>query len=82
MHDGIGHMVPPSRHPPADTPPGADTPPRRRQPPKEQTPPGADTPALNMVNERAVRILLECILVIRRFIHSVYPYLAAWLIAS
>ena len=62
VHAGIS--PPRSRHPPgADTPPpGADT------PPQEQThPPGADTPPgmrlWHTVNERPVRILLECILV-------------------
>ena len=45
-----------SRHPP---PLGADTPP-------EQTPSGADTPPppRHTVNERPVRILLKCILVV------------------
>ena len=52
--------------PPDQTPPGADPPeqtPESRYPP----PPGADTPPdsilQHMVNERPVRILLECILV-------------------
>ena len=51
---------PGSRHPPpeqADTPPGADTTPRARQTP----PPGSRLQPT--VNERPVRILLECILV-------------------
>ena len=61
-----------SRHPP-----GADTPPPRSRHPPEQTPPqsrhpppplGADTPPgsrlRHTVNERPVRVLLECILVV------------------
>ena len=56
VHAGLRH-----------TPPRADTTPWSRHPP-EQTPPGADTPLLgsrlrHTVNERPVRILLECILV-------------------
>ena len=50
--------------PPDHTPPRADTPP-------EQTPPGADTPPpspgsrlQHTVNERPLRILLQCILVL------------------
>ena len=56
---------PRSRHPP----PGADTPWEQTPPPQEQTPPRvADTPPeqsrlRHTVNERPVRILLECILV-------------------
>ena len=61
-------------YPPGTDPPGADTPPDQA-PPWEQTPPrGADPPGANTppppesrlqhtVNERPVRILLECILV-------------------
>ena len=59
------------------TPPGADTPkqtppqcrhPRNRHPPWEQTSPRTETPPprsrlRHTVNERPVRILLECILV-------------------
>ena len=61
-----------SRHPPEQTPPGSRHPPQSRQPP-EQTPqsrhpPGANTPQRSRlwhtVNERLVRILLECILVV------------------
>ena len=69
---------PRSRHPQEQTPPRADTPPGSRHPsweqtspksrhtPREQTPPIADTPRSRLrhtVNERPVRILLECILV-------------------
>ena len=56
-----------SRHPHKSRPPppGADTP--RADTPQDQTPPApsprADTPPLHTVNERPVRILLECILV-------------------
>ena len=74
MHDGIGHMTPPGQAPPLGRyplsldrcPPGqvhplwAGTPPGRH-------PPGRYTPGRyppTMVNERAIRILLECILVI------------------
>ena len=56
MHEGIGHMVPP---PLRQTPLWADT-------PSEQTPPWVDIPPWQatplLVNVRAVRILLECIL--------------------
>ena len=54
------------------TPPGADTPqeqtPWEQTPPQSRHPPEADTPPgsrlQHTVNERPVRILLECILVI------------------
>ena len=75
----LEQTLPQSRHPPrADIPPGVDTP-RKQTPPSEQTPPGADTPSEqtppradppqqsmlgDTVNEWAVRILLECNLVI------------------
>ena len=54
-------------HPPEQTPPGSrHTSPRSRHPP-EQTPPQEQTPSgsrlWRTVNERPVRILLECILV-------------------
>ena len=61
VHRGVSASVqagipPPSKHPPrADNPPGVDT------PPPEQTPPGSRL--RHTVNERPVRILLECILV-------------------
>ena len=65
--------IPQNRHTPrADTPTWSRHPPRSRHPPgadtsPEQTsPPGADTPGSRLrhtVNERSVRILLECILV-------------------
>ena len=59
-------------------PPGADTPPREQtQTPGGHTPRGADTPLAlstppgsrlwHTVNERSVRILLECILVLMYF---------------
>ena len=77
VHAGIH---PPSRHPPGadippeQTPPGADTPQSRHPPggdPPEQTPPWEQTPIpgsrlQHTVNERPVRILLECILVVFR----------------
>ena len=62
--------------PPGADPPGADTP--QEQTPLEQTPPGTDTPAQadtpppaqcmlgDTANKWAVRILLECILVVYR----------------
>ena len=58
------HASPPGRHPPDRHPPlgrhnPGQTPPLGRHPPG-QTPPWADT---STVNERAVRILLEYILV-------------------
>ena len=64
---GVSASVHAGIHPP----PGAD-PPRPDHPP-EQTPPGADTPPpgrsrlRHTVNERPVRILLECILVLQTF---------------
>ena len=68
-------QIPPREQTPP--PPGSRHPPRSRHPPwsrhpREQTPPGADTPGADTppasrhrytVNERPVRILLECILV-------------------
>ena len=48
--------------PPESRPPGADTPSGSRHPLGADIPLGADTPR-HMVNERPVRILLECILV-------------------
>ena len=69
-------------HPSKQTPPGADTPPKQtplgsRHPPKQtpptsRHPPGADTPPesrlQHTVNERPVRVLLECILVTNIFV--------------
>ena len=75
VHAGI---PPQSRHPrreqtpPEQTPPREQTPLPREDPPRadtppEQTPPGPDPPPgsrlQHTVNERPVRILLECILV-------------------
>ena len=52
-----------NRHPPEQThPPGADTPPRADTPPGTDTPP-PESRLQHTVNERPVRILLECILV-------------------
>ena len=50
--------------PPGQMPPGSDTP-QVRHPPGQTPPPGSDTPRVRHppVNVRAVRILLECILV-------------------
>ena len=61
-----GADTPQSRHPPgadtrADIPP-EQTPPREQTPPWEQTPPPRSR-LRHTVNERPVRILLECILV-------------------
>ena len=63
--------------PGADTPVGADTTPGSRHTLWQQTPPGADAPPAQCMlgdtgNKRAVRILLECILVKIRclFLHQ------------
>ena len=69
---------PRSRHiPPEQTPPGADTPQSRhplgtdtlleQTPPWEQTPLPPGSRLQHTVNERPVRILLECILVVTEF---------------
>ena len=50
-----GADTPQTRHPPEQTPPGPGTPRRSRSPPESRL--------QHMVNERPVRILLECILV-------------------
>ena len=65
---------PGSRHPPEQTPPESRYPPRSRHPP-EQTPPWEQTllPGSRLrhtVNDRPVRILLECILVLKRVFNS------------
>ena len=73
-------QTPPPR---ADTPPGADHPPGSRHPPgadtpgSRHTPPGSDTPPAqsmlgDTVNTRAVRILLECNLVLFCFLHWIW----------
>ena len=69
-----GADTPQSRHPPEADPPGADTPqeqtPPSRSRPPEQTPPRSRPPRSRLrhtVNERPVRILLECILVVHFF---------------
>ena len=65
-----GKQMPPgSRPPPHPLPPGADTPSWSRHPPGSRPPLGADPPPprsrlQHTVNERPVRILLECILVV------------------
>ena len=61
-----GHMSihPPGGHSPEQTPPWADTSPDRHPLPR------ADTP--QMVNERAVRILRECILVLKCYVTATY----------
>ena len=67
MYDGTGHMVHPwAGTPPRQVPPGRYT-------PWEQTPSGADTPPVQCLlgdtgNKRAVRILLECNLVLVSFL--------------
>ena len=80
---GVSASVHAGIHPPEQTPPQsrhhpiADTHTRSRHPPgnrhpPELIPPGADTPSAQCMlgdtgNKRAVRILLECILVFRTF---------------
>ena len=57
---------PPGRwHPRKEAPPqeGNTPPPRRKHPPRKEAPPGRKHPPRHTVNERPVRILLECILV-------------------
>ena len=54
---GQGDTPPGSRHPPGPDPPGPD-------PPRDQTPPPPGSTLQHTVNERPVRILLECILVL------------------
>ena len=63
-----GADTPRSRHPQSRHPPGADTP-----PPREQTPPPPRSRLRHTVNERPVRILLECILVlVSIFVSSIF----------
>ena len=68
-------QTPQSRHPPEQTPPQS-----RHHPPGADTPnpPGADTPPRSRlqhtVNERPVRILLECILVVTRCSDILLPH--------
>ena len=70
-----GTSPPPgSRHPPDQAhPPGPGTPPRNRHtttpPPSRYPPPGSRRQ--HTVNERPVRILLECTLVLKAFILSI-----------
>ena len=65
-----GTRPPNTRPPPTPDSPGADTPPGSRHPPRDQTRPSPTRPPpppgsrlRDTVNERPVRILLECILV-------------------
>ena len=65
----LGADIPPSRHSLRNRHPPEQIPPGSRHPP-EQTPPGKQTPPpgsrlQHTVNERPVRILLECILVFK-----------------
>ena len=66
VHAGIptplGADTPRSKHPPEQTP-RKQTPPWEQTPP-EQTPPPPGSRFRDTVNERLVRILLECILVV------------------
>ena len=59
--------TPLDRDPPGQRPPWSETPsgqrPPRTETPPEQKPPGQNPPGTEDGNERAVRILLECILV-------------------
>ena len=55
------------RHPPGQTPPRADTPPGQIPPPGQTPPPPRSSRLRNTVNDRPVRILLECILVCNSF---------------
>ena len=78
-----GPGTPPSRHPPGSRhPPEADSPqsrpPQSRHPPEQTlTPSGADPPPesrlQHTVNERLIRILLECILV-ETFFPKYWPH--------
>ena len=56
-----GGDTPQIRHPP---PPGSRHPPEQTPPPRDQTCPPPGSRLQHTVNERPVRILLECILVI------------------
>ena len=66
----LEQTTPRGRHPRADTPCSrhsptrADTPPPEQTSPLEQTPPPVESRLWHTVNERPVRILLECILVL------------------
>ena len=75
--------TPQTRHPPAQTPPRPDPPLEQTPPggdplpnPPDQTPPGEQTPSgsrrQHTVNERPVRILLECILVWYNFCRKLH----------
>ena len=64
VHGGVvSQHVPPDRHPPRQTPPWVDTTPGQTPPLGRHPPLGQPPPLTHKVNERAVRILLECILV-------------------
>ena len=68
---GGDNPPPPGRYPPGQVHPPGQAPPRQvhptpgQAPPRPGTPPGQTHPSPVMVNQRAVRILLECILVHR-----------------
>ena len=62
---GGGGDNPPGRHTPLGRHPQAGTPHPWAGTPRPGTPPGQTHPSPVMVNQRAVRILLECILVHR-----------------
>ena len=72
-----GADTPQDQAPPRADTPGADTPPQEQTTPRDQAPPQEQTPRdqapppgsrlQHMVNERPVRILLECILVDLKF---------------
>ena len=70
VHAGIH---PPGADPPGSRPPREQTPPRsRHSPPGANTPPRKQTAAYGQhtVNERPVRILLECILVVSNLLFT------------
>ena len=73
-------QTPRSRHPPGPNPPRADTPPGTRPPwsrhPLEQTPQGSRLQ--HTINERPVRILVECILVAGIFLHDGWGMGGCW----
>ena len=70
-HTPPGPSTPQTRHPTDQEPPWGQAPPQTRHH-TDQAPPQADPPAQSMlgdtVNARAVRILLECNLVLRLFL--------------
>ena len=66
--------------PPKRRPPQEQTHPQSRHPPRADTPLRADTPPPHTVNVRPVRILLECILVFRKYYHEKYIWVISWTI--